>query len=139
MRGDLLRPSQSTSNRMARWRAYKNCTLAEAHPSLPWGLPECPHCVADQNVIRRFVPIATECTAANKLAIRSPRRRVCLRASVLPHQPGLLMLKNVAMIHERVGARCRLIESDEKLRFILDKDHVLPAREMSRRRRSREG
>src|SRR6516162_8047000 len=60
-------------------------------------------------------------------------------AHVLPHQAGLLMLKDVAMIHERVIARCRLIESDEKLRFVLNKHHVLPAREMRRRRRSRGG
>jgi hypothetical protein len=40
------------------------------------------------------------------------------------------MLEDVAMIHERVFARCRLIESNEKLRFVLNKHHVLPAREM---------
>src|SRR6516164_10986915 len=60
-------------------------------------------------------------------------------AHVLPHQSGLLVLKDVAMIHERVFARCRLIESDEKLRFILDKYHVFPAREMRWRRRSGDG
>jgi len=49
------------------------------------------------------------------------------------------MLKDVAMIHERVIARRRLIKSDEKLRFVLNKHHVLPAREMRRRRRSRGG
>jgi len=50
-----------------------------------------------------------------------------LGADVLPHQSGLLVLKDVAMIHERVVARRRLIESDEKLHFILNKNHVFPA------------
>jgi len=62
-----------------------------------------------------------------------------LGADVLPHQSGLLVLKDVAMIHERAGARCRLIERDEKLHFVLNKDHVLPAYEMRRRRCSRDG
>src|SRR5262249_47174089 len=57
-----------------------------------------------------------------------------LNANVLPHQSGLLMLKDVTMIHERMVARCRPIESDEKLHFILNKNHVLPAHEMRRRR-----
>jgi hypothetical protein len=60
-------------------------------------------------------------------------------AHVLAHQSGLLMLKDVAMIHERVFARCRLIEGDEKLRLVLDKHNVFPARKMRRRRRSRDG
>src|ERR1700748_3818267 len=60
-------------------------------------------------------------------------------AHILPHQSGLLVLKNVAMIHERVVARCRLIEGDEKLYFILNKHHVLPAHEMRRRRCSPDG
>jgi hypothetical protein len=47
------------------------------------------------------------------------------------------MLKDVAMIHERVVARRWLIESDEKLRPVLDKHNVFPARELRRRRRSR--
>jgi hypothetical protein len=59
-------------------------------------------------------------------------------ADVLPHQSGLLVLEDVAMIHERVFARCQLTESDEKLRLILNKDHVFPAREMSPRRSSRD-
>src|SRR6516164_3405390 len=62
-----------------------------------------------------------------------------LNANVLPHQSGLLVLKNVAMIHERMVARCWPIESDEKLYLILNKNHVLPACEMRRRRRSRNG
>src|SRR5215470_6471496 len=60
-------------------------------------------------------------------------------ADVLPHQSGLLVLKDVAMIHERVVARCRLIERDEKLHFVLNKHHVLPAYEMRRRRCPRDG
>ena len=56
------------------------------------------------------------------------RPRAQSGAHVLSHQSGLLVLKDVAMIHERVVARCRLIESDEKLRFVLNKHHVLPAR-----------
>src|SRR5262249_53863415 len=43
------------------------------------------------------------------------------------------------MIHEGVGARCRLIESNEKFRSLPNEYHVLPAREMRRRRRSRNG
>src|SRR5262245_61482037 len=61
------------------------------------------------------------------------------RADILPHQSRLLVLKDVAMIHERVVARCRLIERDEKLHFVLNKHHVLPAYEMRRRRCSRDG
>jgi hypothetical protein len=49
------------------------------------------------------------------------------------------MLKDVAMIHERVVARRGPIEGDEKLRFVLDQHHVLAAREMRRRRGSRDG
>src|SRR6266699_1384833 len=60
-------------------------------------------------------------------------------AHVLSHQSGLFVLKDVAMIHERVVARCRLIESDEKLHFVLNKHHILPAHEMRRRRRSPDG
>src|SRR3974377_73616 len=60
-------------------------------------------------------------------------------AHVLAHQSGLLMLEDMAVIHEGVVARCRLIESDEKLRRILDKHHVFPAREMRRWWRSRDG
>src|SRR5271165_2182901 len=62
-----------------------------------------------------------------------------LAANVLSHQPGLLMLEDVTMIHEGVLARCQLIESDEKLRPVLDKHYVFPAREMSGRRCSRDG
>src|SRR3974390_2452858 len=53
---------------------------------------------------------------------------------VLSHQSSFLMLKDVTMIHERVVARCRPIEGNEKLRAVLDKHYVLPAREMRRRR-----
>ena len=60
-------------------------------------------------------------------------------AHVLSHQSGLLVLEDVAVVHERVVARCRPIESDEKLRFILNQHHVLPARKMRRWRRSRDG
>jgi hypothetical protein len=49
------------------------------------------------------------------------------------------MLKDMAMIHERVVARRWLIESDQKLRPVLDKHNVFPARELRRRRRSRNG
>src|SRR5262249_30482062 len=62
-----------------------------------------------------------------------------LRAHVLSHQSGLLVFKDVAMIHERMLACCRPIESDEKLHLFLNKNHVLPACEMRRRRRSRNG
>src|SRR5437870_9457157 len=68
-----------------------------------------------------------------------PPRGTQSGAHVLPHQSGLLVLKDVAMIHERVVARCRLIESDEKLHFVLNKHHILPAHEMRRRRRSPDG
>ena len=61
-------------------------------------------------------------------------RVIHLDAHVLSHQSGLLMLEDVAMIHERVVARCGTIESDEELRAVLDKHHVLPAGEMSGRR-----
>src|SRR5215470_5027057 len=55
-------------------------------------------------------------------------------ANILPHQSRLLMLKDVAVIHEGMLARCRLIEGHEKLRLILDKYRVLPASQMSWRR-----
>ena len=69
----------------------------------------------------------------------SPGGNFCIarlvRADILPHQSSILVLQDVAVIHERVLARCGLIESDEKLRFIFDEHGVLPPGEMSRRRR----
>jgi hypothetical protein len=46
------------------------------------------------------------------------------------------MLKDVAVIHEGVLARCRLIKSDKQLGLILDEHGILPAGQMSLRRRS---
>src|SRR5262249_18883699 len=48
-----------------------------------------------------------------------------LGANILPHQPGLLMLKDVAVIHEGMLSSCRLIESDEKLGLVLYEHRVL--------------
>jgi hypothetical protein len=91
--------------------------------------------------LRRFVELTTQ--SRHELlafaAMHLIRHGAQSDAHVLPHQSGLLVLKDVAMIHERVVARCGLIKTDEKLRFVLNKHHVLPAREMRRRRRSRDG
>ena len=46
------------------------------------------------------------------------------------------MLKDVAVIHEGVLARCGLSEVDKNLGFVLDENGVLPTGEMSRRRHS---
>jgi hypothetical protein len=44
------------------------------------------------------------------------------------------MLKDVAMIHEGVLARCWLIEGYEQLGFVFNENGILPAGKMSRRR-----
>ena len=75
---------------------------------------------------------------------RSERRRLGRRISpvtdpeirsaahILPHHPGIGMFQDVAMIHEGLFPRGRLVEGDENLRLVLDKRDVLPAREMRR-------
>ena len=40
------------------------------------------------------------------------------------------MLQDVAVIHEGMLARCRLIEGDEQFGLVFDEHRVLPARKM---------
>ena len=48
-------------------------------------------------------------------------------AHVLPHQPGVLVLKDMAVIQERATARGSLIEKDKKFCLVLHKYCVFPA------------
>ena len=48
--------------------------------------------------------------------------------SILPHQPSVFMLQNMAVIHEGMLARCRLIKSDKKFRLVFDKYRIFPTR-----------
>jgi hypothetical protein len=50
------------------------------------------------------------------------------------HQSSVLVLQDVAVIHEGMLPRRWPIEDDEKLGPILDKNYVLPPRKVSRRR-----
>ena len=59
-------------------------------------------------------------------------------AHILPHHPGILMLKDVTVIHKGVFPRRGLIKGNEKFCLILDESHVLPTRQVSRRWRARQ-
>jgi hypothetical protein len=48
------------------------------------------------------------------------------------------MFENVAVIHKGMRPRGTVIEGDQKFGPVFDKNHVLPAGQMSRRRRARE-
>ena len=59
-------------------------------------------------------------------------------ADVLTHDAGIFVLKDVAMIHEWVFSRRRLIKDDEKLGRILDERDVFPTGQVGGRRLSLE-
>jgi hypothetical protein len=61
---------------------------------------------------------------------------VVLGANVLPHHSRILMFEDVTVIHEGMRPRRGMIEGNQKLGLVLDKNHVLPTRQMSRRRRA---
>lgn len=61
-----------------------------------------------------------------------------LSADILPHHPGILVFKDVAMVHEGMLSRGRSVKGDQKVGGILNENHVLPSRKMRWRWRTRE-
>lgn len=57
-------------------------------------------------------------------------------AHILPHHAGIRMFKDVTVIHEGMLLRRGVIEGNQKFGLVLDENHVLPARQMSRRWRA---
>ena len=43
-----------------------------------------------------------------------------LCADILPHESSVFVLKDMAMIHEGVCARCLPIKGDKEFRFVFD-------------------
>ena len=57
-------------------------------------------------------------------------------AHILPHHAGILVFEDVTVIHEGMLLRGGVIKGNQKFGLVLDENHVLPARQMSRRRRA---
>src|SRR5258706_13997214 len=77
---------------------------------------------------------------ANSISRYSTRQRAVplSRAHILPHHPGILVFEDVTVIHEGMF-RCRwVIKGNQKFGLVLDENHVLPPRQMSRRWCARE-
>src|SRR6266545_3991939 len=59
-------------------------------------------------------------------------------AHVLPHHSRIFVLEDVTMVHKGMLLRRGPIEGHQKLSLVFDQNHVLPTRQMRRRRRTAE-
>src|SRR5258708_9286788 len=91
--------------------------------------------IADSTRTSRHVRQPNADIPANSISRYSTRQRAVplSRAHILPYHPGILVFEDVTVIHEGMF-RCRwVIKGNQKFGLVLDENHVLPPRQMSRR------